>query len=378
MTQKTVTVTNQTQFNAALRAASAPGAGPETILLAPGVYAGDQVYNETIPSNLTIESASTTHQAILEDFKVQNSSNITLKNLTFTNTQSADPVGDVELQLTSDTNVTVSNCLFTGDASNKDAAKAGLAAIHVNGGSGISISDSTFQYVQNGVQQTGVDGLNVSNNVFQWIFDDGVDGGGSNNVSVIGNYFTDMHVDPTDTVHPDCIQFWTSGYSVDQSNITVENNTYVRGAGTPIQGIFITSQNSVGYENVTVADNTIDGAQYNGIWVDSASNAQVFGNVVQPYADISSRLIVSNLSSGSVTNNVAGSIFVEIQPLAITTGGDVTTSAIPIPAVNAFVSAAAAMSGMSGASALISSNPILPQAPRPAMIQLALNAHQLI
>ncbi|HWF01926.1 MAG TPA: right-handed parallel beta-helix repeat-containing protein [Caulobacteraceae bacterium] len=342
MTQTVVTVSNTAQFNAAVVAASQAGSGPETILLAPGVYDGLQIYNKTIAASLTIQSEYAARPAVLEDFRLQLTNNVTVQGVTFSNTQLSNAYGNAEAQIFDSNNIAIKNSTFTGNPSDQTAAIAGNG-IYVNGGSNISVSSNMFEYLHVGLVHTNADGLTVSGNVFQYIFNDGVDGGNSNNVSILGNYFTNMHMDPTDTEHPDAIQFWTASNTSNTENITVEYNTYVRGVGAAVQGIFITSQNGFGYDNVTVEHNSISGAAYNGIWVDSASNVTVENNVVQPYADMISRLILSSDSSGVVQSNEVGTQLVQLDPVTVSESANTTLAAIANPTVSTFVSAMAAI-----------------------------------
>lgn len=341
MSQTVVTVSNAAQFNAAVKAAATVGAGPETILLAPGVYDGLQIYNQTIASSLTIESANVAHPAVLEDFRLQETNNVTVQNVEFSNAQLANASTDSEAELFDDANITINNAVFTGNPSDTTVAVAGKG-VYINGGSNITVNSSVFEYLHDGINQENANGITISDNTFRWIFDDGIDGGNSDNVSVLGNYFTDMHFDPTDSDHPDCIQFWTSNDTATTDNITVEYNTYVRGQGAAIQGIFITSQNAYTYDNVTVEHNSIVGAEYNGIWIDSAADIDVENNVVQPYNDVISRLILSSDSSGIVQNNEAGTQFDVLADVSVTASNNPTLAAIPIPSVGSFVSAMAA------------------------------------
>ena len=82
-------------------------------------------------------------------------------------------------------------------------------------------------------------------------------------------------------IHPDAIQFWTTNTTVAATDITITGNTFDRGSGVIVQGIFI--QDEVGtlpYQRLTIADNVIVGAAYNGIAVRGAVDATLTNNTV--------------------------------------------------------------------------------------------------
>lgn len=136
-----------------------------------------------------------------------------------------------------------------------------------------------------------------------------------------------------------------------------------------MQGIFITSQNSFGYEGVTVAHNAIDGALWNGIWVDHATGVNVTGNVIQHYKDQPPRLVYSNVY-GSITNNIIGTSVVTEGVNRVNYSGNSTIAPIDVPSVGSFVSLMASFQHAGSVSPL-SSTYVLPHLP----MAMALVAH---
>src|SRR3546814_8411255 len=80
----------------------------------------------------------------------------------------------------------------------------------------------------------------LSGNSFHTMRSDGVRGGGTNDVVISNNYFTDFH--PVGADHPDAIQLWTTNTTESARNISITGNVFERGDGDIIQGIFLRDQ----------------------------------------------------------------------------------------------------------------------------------------
>ena len=106
--------------------------------------------------------------------------------------------------------------------------------------------------------------------------------------------------------HPDAVQFWTTNTKVPASDIIVEDNVIVRGKGSPIQGIFFRDElGTLPYQNVTIADNLVIGALYNGITIMGGVGFKITGNVVAALPDMLSRIRLEDASQGQVSGNKA-------------------------------------------------------------------------
>src|SRR3546814_18636009 len=104
----------------------------------------------------------------------------------------------------------------------------------------------------------------LSGNSFHTMRSDGVRGGGTNDVVISNNYFTDFH--PVGADHPDAIQLWTTNTTESARNISITGNVFERGDGDIIQGIFLRDQSGgkLPYQDVTISDNIVLGGMYNG------------------------------------------------------------------------------------------------------------------
>lgn len=316
------TVVNST---AGLNSALASATAGETILLAPGTYTGISAYDVNPSGGVTITSEYSSQQAVLGNFTLNECSNLTFSNLEFSTVGSTDAYYGYRIY--NDTNIQF-NSDFVHGAIGGDPNTA-ITGFLIENSAGVSVTNSTFEYLQNGIMELDNNGVNVSNNTFEYLAADGIDNAGTSNVQITNNYFTDM-VKDTIGLHPDCIQFWTAGTTEPVSNITISGNTYVRGNGVPVQGIFMGNENSLPYSNLTITNNTVTGGLYNGITVDDATSATVTGNNVISYVDQPSWIVLNSDNGGTYSNNAA-TLFMESGDTNLSMSGNTINSAIPVP-----------------------------------------------
>lgn len=98
----------------------------------------------------------------------------------------------------------------------------------------VTISNSRFHNLRNGMGMLALDGIRVQNNEFTDIRSDGVHGGDISNAEISGNLFTDFH--PAAADHPDAMQLWSTPRATTLENIAIHDNLVVRGGGQPMQG----------------------------------------------------------------------------------------------------------------------------------------------
>lgn len=265
----------------------------DTILLAPGAYTELNLYNAHVTGNVTITSADPANPAVIAGLHLNLSSGLTFSNLEVT---VAPDTGFAAYLLNS-------NHINLDQVNLHGAAVGNGNAALVRNSDTVSITNSNIHDVGTGINHQDSSHLTFSGNTIHAIQFDGIRGGGSSYVTVSGNSFTDFH--PAATDHPDAIQFWTTNVTTLTHDITITNNTVVRGPGAAIQGIFIRDETSTGYQNITVTGNAVLGGHFNGISVLAGDNVNVSNNLVEAYIDQGSSLIISNTTHSTKANNVA-------------------------------------------------------------------------
>jgi parallel beta-helix repeat protein len=328
---------------AALEAALYRAKPGDTILLQGGTYANLALYNLSFAQNVTIKSLSASNPATLTGLAMGHVSGVTFSNLIFstagTVAQGVQPKTVYPFIVNNSSNINFVGITARGDPNGTLATQ--VSGLQLNGCANCSITYSSFEYFHNAISDLNDNGLTISNNRFKWIFDDGVRGGGTSNVTISNNFFTDMHYDPTDTDHPDCVQFWTTDTTASASNITVTNNTFVRGDGGLVHGIFFKDEvGDLPYQNVNISGNRLYGVGWDGISVTGANNIAITNNTVAPYIHTLSRIWLQNAANATVTGNRAGNYVYTNDP------GLVASSNIVLREANPTAALVQAMAGM--------------------------------
>jgi Right handed beta helix region len=369
MTSSTVTVSNSLQLAAAVKAA-ATSKTPETIILEAGTYSKLNMYDLNPSATVTIESASTNNKALIQGLEANESSNFTFTNINFTN--APGQVGGFVASSAYGKNMNFYNDSFSGSptGSYTTAANVGL---YIGESTNSTVSNSQFQYVNNGIGEVNNTSVKIASNSFSNLYGDGIDNGGSSNVSILSNSFTNMHIESADLQHSDCIQFWTSGEKTAGSNITISGNTYTMGNGQAVQGIFMTDQvGDLTYSNVTIENNDLVGTGWNGLTLQHVANAVVENNTLQTISgtDQISRLTLDGGVSGVVENNKVGQL-INVNGNTATVGGNTVLAAI-----NPLTAAQALVTGMASITSSATSATALPL-PQLAAYNAYLAAHPL-
>lgn len=285
----------------------------DTVLLAPGVYTRFAVTGLHFTGGVTVTSADPSHEAVIDSLALGDNSGLTFDHLEVVAVGTGFAV-----TVTGASNLVFSNLTLHGDS-------AGLsgAGFMIRNATNITVTQSDFSHMGSGLGHLSSNGLTFTNNTFHDLGTDGIYGGGSANVVVQGNTFTDFH--PAVGVHPDAIQFWNGSDGTHGNNITIADNVITRGAGDPIQGIFIEDT-----DHLVISGNALAGTMTNGISVTRSSEVLIQDNFVQGFLDMGARIIVRGQSVDvTVSNNVVQSIQ-NYQDGGLPNPGYVETNNMPI------------------------------------------------
>ena len=301
----TVTVGNSAGLMSALKAAHAG----DTILLAPGTYSALGILNYHPNGSINITSANVNNPAVLTALNINSSSGLHFSHLTFATTLSNAPTSTqapTPFAIYTSNNIAFDHISVHGTMDNNP--QDDVNGMRIQACSNISITNSEFQQLYNAITDLSNTNVIIANNAFHDIRNDGIDNGGTSNIVISGNTFTNFH--PVGAVgttgdHADAIQFWTSNTTTDASNIVITNNTFVRGTGSYIQGVFVTDQVGVHFDNVTITGNMLVGTEYNGIEVGNAHNLNISNNTVESYAGVLSQIVVDGSTGVNLNRNVA-------------------------------------------------------------------------
>lgn len=294
----TINVTNSTELYAAVRIAKAG----DTIQLETGTYSNVQLSGIKIDGDVTITSRDPDKPAVLTDIHIRDSSGLSFSKLEFSieYARGTDPMKVVNSQNIHFQDINVHGSV-DGIATND------TSAMQIRNSTDVSIEDSEFNDLANAVTHLDSDGVVFSGNYFHDIRMDAIRGGGTSNLTVENNYFTNFR--PAAGDHGDAIQVWNSNTTTAAKNILIRENVIVQGDGGAVQGIFVTAQiTKLLYQNVQISDNLIVGGLTNAITVNGADGVKIDGNVA---AAVGSKIWIrmTDIVNVTLTDNTANDYY---------------------------------------------------------------------
>lgn len=294
----TITVSSSSALLSAVKNA----ADGDVIQLASGNYGKLSLSGVHFASGVTISSADPGQAAVLSGLKVTGSSGLSFENIEFA-LSSADKYFPITVGTSKDIHFSKLDVhgLRDGDASNE------AMAMMIRDSRDVSVTESAFEELHHAVNFLDSAGVTISGNSFRTIRSDGVRGGGTNDLVISDNYFTDFY--PVGADHPDAVQIWTTNTAASASNIMITGNVVERGQGGIIQGIFLRDQSGGDrpYQHVTISDNIVLGGMYNGISVGNANGLVMTDNVVGALNDQKSWMRIENSTGVELAGNAASS-----------------------------------------------------------------------
>ncbi|WP_309606587.1 right-handed parallel beta-helix repeat-containing protein, partial [Phenylobacterium sp.] len=186
--------------------AALPG---DTILLAPGTYSMFSMAGANPADTVTITSQDPGNPAVIAGITLTNSSNLTFTNIELT----PKAEGAYAVTLGSDTNIHFDHLNIHASAT------VDGNAMLIRDSKNVSVTHSEIHNIGTGISYINSDTVLLSGNKLHNIQSDGMHGGGTSNITITGNTFTDFAPKAGD--HPDAIQFWTSGTTASVHDIVV-------------------------------------------------------------------------------------------------------------------------------------------------------------
>jgi len=274
-------VNNSTELLSALQKAT----GGETILLRSDV--DYKVVNSTWASHsstVTVTSLDPGKMANITSLDLHNANNVTFDNLKFE--FKGTPVSNqVDVNVTSSTNVTISDSVLKGTATSFGYDASAADAVNVYDSAG-------FKFVNNEVSNFYY-GLNVhrsSNTVVQdndihHMQADPLRFSQDKGVLIENNWMHDFLGGDDNLNHNDYIQFWTAGTTSGSENITIRGNIIANG-GTASQAIFMRDEagdagnSATRYKNVLIENNFIENNHAHGITIGRVDGLTISDNTL--------------------------------------------------------------------------------------------------
>jgi Ca2+-binding RTX toxin-like protein len=282
----------------ALTSAVGKATDGDVIQLSSGTYDID-VRNASFTNGVTITSAPGAN-VVVNNLFAYNDTGLIFKDL-----ELARSATTTRYEVNTSSNITLDGLYVHGSLDDNPANDGN--GITVRGSHNVTIENSEFQQLYSGLSHLKDDGLIVRGNYFHQMAMDGMRGGGSSNVTVDQNFFTDFNRDGG--AHTDAIQFWTTNEKTSAHDITVTNNVVLGSVGTSMQGVFLGEETGVlPYQNVDISGNMILGSQWNGIYNTNGVNVSVTDNtVVATSSSMSAWIKLASIEGATLSNNVSTS-----------------------------------------------------------------------
>lgn len=184
------------------------------------------------------------------------------------------------LQITHADDITVDGCIVADYSGLK---RAGVQYRWVTHG---TLTNTKIHDVTGGVMVIESKDITITGNDLRNMFGDGIQGSTDcSKIKIANNYFTDFFPSPGD--HPDAIQFFTYGSKGSITDVEILDNTFERGAGETVQGIFLGNETNVPYQRIRIVGNAIIGGMWNGIAAGIFEVGEISGNLVLPMKEAS-------------------------------------------------------------------------------------------
>lgn len=320
---------------AQLQAALARAVGGDRIVLAAGDYGQVDITNRNYASNVTITSASKSNLAHFDGLTVIKSRNIVFDTLDMGRERGPrdaefTPINHVR----NGVNITFNAVKFHGDL--EGGPVDDLMGLSIYDSANVKVTNSEFNDLVRGVYVLRSTNMQIDNNNFHDLRLDGVNVAATTGITLHNNVFKDFHPEPDD--HADAIQFWNTGQTQGQSNISIKNNVIwfpedYKHPLAGVQGIWISDPGAYGYRNVTVENNLVySNDRWNGISVIGGNNVKINNNTVLSSTDESKVLWIRVEDSASVTmrNNVVEDTVIRNNPGAVWRANNLDLSETPL------------------------------------------------
>lgn len=271
--------------------------GGDTIVLAPGAYAGLRIRERAFDPPLTIDA----RKAVFAGLVVANVSGLNIQGGEFRlppprydERKGATDFGTaVRMQRVN--RITLRGVTFAGPGTEAEAADPkygeGFGLI-VDQSADVEVSDGAFRGLVSGVMMRRIEGFKVARNTFRYMRSDGIQVSESRRGSIEDNSCRLTRI--RDNEHPDCIQLWSFPSSPPTADVIIRRNSaegYTQGIG-----MFNHVRNGVddgGFDRILIEENDIAISVPQGIALNAARDSIVRNNRVRTLRDAKHRASIN-------------------------------------------------------------------------------------
>ena len=274
----------------------------DTVVLAPGVYAGLRLRERQFEPPLTIDA----RKAVFMGFVATTVSGLNIQGGEFRlppprydERKRATDFG-VAVRMQRVNHIALRGATFSGPGTPAEAAEPKFGegfGLIVDQSSDVEIADGTFRGLVTGVMMRRIEGFKVARNTFRYMRSDGIQVSESHRGSIEENSCKLTRIRGAE--HPDCIQLWSHPSSPPTADIVIRRNSaegYMQGIG-----MFNHIRNGVddgGFDRILIEENDIAISFVHGIAMNAARDSIVRNNRVRTLPDAKYRASI-NVDGGA-------------------------------------------------------------------------------
>ena len=296
-----INVSDPIALYAALDTAS-PG---DHIAIAPGHYGHLDWRNRVFSTSVTIAAADPSNPPVFTSLELRDLAGVKFDSVSIVNGPTNAPRTMHTVNILRGSQIELKNVTVVG--SDDDNSDNDAHGVNVRESENITILNSEFHDLFRGVSIFDSTNTAVVNNTFEDLSSDGIVGRGDHGVLIADNRIGRFNLASDEDIHPDGIQFWDSGASRQNRDITIRGNIIIRGDGDHAQGIFIKS-GVFPTENILIENNVIHQSLTQGIFLTNVDGATIRNNTVaafDPSVDKPGVEVRNPAANVDVTDNIA-------------------------------------------------------------------------
>lgn len=276
-------------------------AGATSIALRPGAYREIAITQQRPATVVTLKAADPAQPPLVHKLLVADAANLLFRNwrlLPHADEGMEGVLADVQRSR----GIIFERMSFNMDVAPTERRWRGVTLLNVEG---FALRDSTMAGLERGLQIERSRQVSVSHNLFTQMGLAAVNIVEGEGVEIESNRFTGLRGPPDAT--GTFVHVWTRGTTLPSRNLTIRNNVMIQDTQTAAQGVFLSNEARIPFENVLVADNIVVVGSPHAISVDRASNVKVLNNLVLDTADstFNASVRLTRVTGAEVTNNLA-------------------------------------------------------------------------
>lgn len=297
-----------------------------TIRLKPGQYAAIAFDDFSRNGPVRLTAAEYAEPPVVNRISIRNSRNIRIEGLRFV-PGGGETKSSYLINVDRSDRVALHRNQFVALATQPEQR---VRAVRVDRSANLDFQNNSVADLERGFVFSQSHAILVAHNDMKGMTTDGTNFAEVEDVVIRQNRFSDFHTDPGQ--HPDCIQFWTNMTTRPSRNIEIANNVMLQGGGTPVQGVFMRSEASILYENVTIRDNILIGGAPHGITLDYAKGARIERNLAasSPITKYNVAIRLLRSEEANVSNNVTTALVIQNSPTAVVAANTILPRQNPV------------------------------------------------